>query len=252
MRIPLHLCGLGLVAGSLGCGSKSTHLGPGSGPGSSGPGLDAGPSTDIANMDATLPDGDPAQRFVPVLTDDAGIVTTQGSCTPGVYQGKFMTYVGVGGDGGSAGPFAFMWNGSLTIDLRAQKITMTSTTVGELPTTISTSTLEIADGGALDGGDTMGGSFFANLSGELDCSPDAGPPFHLTATLRNGSYSLGGFIQLGMVGNMTADYVEAGAFTPPMLANGAILVGGVLTDGGAPFASASGTWSAFWVSAPPP
>ena len=65
---------------------------------------------------------------------------------------------------------------------------MTSTTGGEIPTTTSTSTLEIADGGALDGSDMFGGGFFANLSGTLDCSPDAGPPFHLTATLSNGAY----------------------------------------------------------------
>jgi hypothetical protein len=253
MRMQPHLLGLGLAAASFGCGSKSNDLGAAGGPGSShGPGLDAGPSTDNTNMDATLPSGDPAQHFVPSLTDDAGIVTMQGFCTPGVYEGKFMTYVGAGGDGGSAGPFSFMWNGSLTLDLRAQKITMTSMTAGELPTTTSTNTLEIADGGALDGSDTMGGSFFANLSGKLDCSPDAGPPFHLTATLSNGGYSLGGFLQLAIVGTLTADYVEAGTLTPPMLANGAILVGGVLTDGGAPFASARGTWSAFWVSAPPP
>ncbi len=206
---------------------------------------------DNANLDATVPNLDPSQHFVPSPTDDAGIVTTQGVCTPGVYKGKFKTYVGAGGDGGSAGPFAFMWNGDLTIDLRAQKITMTSTTVGELPTTTSTNTLEIADGGALDGGDTMGGSFFADLIGELDCSPDAGPPFHLTAKLSNGHYKLS-FLSLGIIGHLTADYVEAGTFTPPMLANGAILVGGVTTDGGAPFASASGTWTAVWVSAPPP
>ena len=252
MRTHLSLWGLGLVAASLGCGSKSNDVGDASGPGSSrGPDLDAGPSTANANTDATLPGNDPGQHFVPSLTDDAGIVTTQGFCAPGVYQGKFLTYVGAGADGGSAGPFSFMWNGSLTLDLRAQRITMTSTTVGELPTTTSTNTLEIADGGALDGGDTMGGSFFANLNGKLDCSPDAGPPFRLSATLSNGTYNLS-FLQLGMIGNLTADYVEAGALTPPMLANGTILVGGVLTDGGAPFASASGTWSALWVSPPPP
>jgi hypothetical protein len=159
-----------------------------------------------------------------------------------------MTYVGAGGDGGTAGPFAFMWNGNLTIDLSAQRITMTSATGGgEIPGSTSTTTLEIADGGALDGSDTMGGSFFANLIGKLDCAPDAGPPFHLIATLSNGDYKQA-FFQIPMIGNLTADYQEAGAGTPPMLVNGAILVGGLLTDGGAPFASASGTWSASWIS----
>jgi hypothetical protein len=239
----------------LGCGSKSNNFGGSSGTGSNtGLGLDAGPSTDEmgAETDATVLNADPdAQRFVATSTDDASSVVTQSVCTAGVYQGEFTTYVGVGGDGGNAGIFSLMWNGSLTIDLDAQKITMTSTTGGEIPTIRSTTTLEIADGGALDGSDTMGGSFFANLNGKLDCSPDAGPPYHLTATLSNGDYKQR-FFKLAMIGNLTADYMEAGATTPAMLANGEILVGGVLKDGGAPFASARGTWSATWVSPAPP
>ncbi len=249
----MRLWVLALSAASFGCGSGSNDLGGASGSGSrTGPGLDASPSTNVATPDATLPTGDPdADIFVPSLIEDAGSVTQQGVCTPGVYRGKFKTYVGVGGDGGKAGPFAFMWNGNLTIDLSAQKITMTSMTGGEIPTTTSTSTLEIADGGALDGGDTMGGSFFANLSGELDCSPDAGPPYHLAAKLSNGVYK-DAFLKLAIEGHLTADYMEAGTTTPPMLVNGAILVGGLLRDGGAPFASANGSWSATWVAAPPP
>ena len=161
-----------------------------------------------------------------------------------------MTYVGTGGDGGSPGPLSFMWNGSLTIDLKSKKVTMISTGAGEIPTTTSTTSLEIADGGALDGSDQIGGNFFANLSGNLDCSPDAGPPYRMTATLSDGTYKDGPFFQIAIIGNMTADYQEAGAGTPPMLVNGSILVAGLLMDGGAPFASASGTWSATWVSPP--
>ena len=112
-----------------------------------------------------------------------------------------------------------MWNGNLTIDLAAQKITMTSTSGGEIPTTTATSTLEISDGGALDGSDMYGGGFFANLSGKLDCAPDAGPPYHLTATLSNGGYK-NAFFQIPIVGNLAADYQEGGAGTPPMLVNG--------------------------------
>lgn len=238
---------LGTAALALGCGgsgSNSFSDGGGSQPGA-GRGSGGGSSDD-----ATVSGGDPVPGggFMASPTDDAGAIVIESVCTAGIYQGQFMTYVGTGGDGGAPGPFSFMWNGSLTIDLKAQKITMTSTGVGELPTTTSTTSLEIADGGALDGSDQFGGSFFANLNGSLDCAPDAGPPFHMTATLSDGMYRDSIFFQTSILGNMTADYQEAGAGSPPMLVNGSILVAGVLTDGGAPFASASGSWSATWVS----
>ena len=228
-------------------GNRSNAFGDGGSPPSSGQPDDGGPAT---GRDATFSTGrdNDAELFMPGATNDAGVVVQPGACAAGVYQGKFMTYTGVGGEGGTPGPFAFMWNGDLTIDLTAQKITMTSMTAGELSTTISTTTLEIADGGALDGGDTFGGHFFANLSGSLNCAPDAGPPYRLTATLTNGDYALPVFSSL-IIGHLGADYQEAGAGTPAMLVNGDILVAGVATDGGAPYASASGTWTATWVSA---
>jgi hypothetical protein len=209
---------------------------------------DAAASSSIEDATVSFGDPDAGGTFAPAPVDDAGNVV-QTVCTAGIYQGSFMTYVGVGGDGGRPGLFSFMWNGKLSINLAARKITMTSTTTGELPTATSTTTLEIADGGALDGGDTMGGSFFANLNGELDCSPDAGPPYRLKATLSNGRYELPGY-KLAMIGTLTADYQDGVGTTPSMLVNGAILVGGVLRDGGAPFASASGIWTAKWVSVP--
>jgi hypothetical protein len=247
MSLPLRAFALGTAALALGCGGAgSNDFGDASGPRSStGAAIDAGSSSD----DATVSGGDPngAGVFVHSPTDDAGSVITPSVCTAGVYEGQFMTYVGTGGDGGSPGLFSYMWNGNLTIDLAAQRITMTSMTTGELPTTTSTTTLEIADGGALDGSDTTGGSFFADLNGQLDCAPDAGPPYHLTATLSNGAYKMT-FFQIPIVGHLTADYQGGGAATPPMLVNGSILVGGLLADGGTPFASASGSWSATWVA----
>jgi hypothetical protein len=233
----------------LGCGgSGSSTFGDGNGP-QRGPATDGAASSD--NTDATVSGGGDtdAELFGGSPTREAGVIVTQGACLAGVYQGQFMTYVGAGADGGSPGGlFSFMWNGNLTIDLSAQKITMTSTSGGEIPTTTSTSTLEIADGGALDGSDMYGGGFFANLSGKLDCAPDAGPPFHLTATLSNGAYK-NTFFMIPIVGNLTADY-QGGDAGPPMLVNGAILVGGIFVDGGAPTSSASGIWSATRVSGP--
>jgi hypothetical protein len=252
---PLRVLALGSAALALGCGALAFGCG---GAGSAdfadasdqsprtGSGDDAGASGDDATVSGPDP-GTPGQ-FAPSKVE-AGSTVIQSACAPGLYEGTFMTYVGAGGDGGSAGPFSYMWNGTLSIDLTGKKVTMTSTTQGGegFTSTTSTTELSIADGGALDGSDMIGGSFFANLSGELDCSPDAGPTFHLAAELSNGSYKTA-FYQLAMVGNLTADYQEAGASTPPMLVNGAILVGGLLGDSGAPFASASGTWSATWVS----
>ena len=53
----------------------------------SGSGTDAGASTD--GMDATVAGGDTdAELFQPSSGDDAGTVTTQGACLPGVYQGS--------------------------------------------------------------------------------------------------------------------------------------------------------------------
>jgi hypothetical protein len=234
----------------LGCGgSGSSALGDGNGP-QTGAGSSGGRGAS-GNPDATVSGGDTdAEAFQPSVSDDAGsTIVTQGVCAPGVYRGQFMTYVGAGDDGGSAGGlFSFMWNGNLTIDLAAQKVTMTATSGGEVPTTTSTSTLTISDGGALDGSDMYGGAFFADLNGALDCAPDAGPPYRLTATLSNGSYN-NTFFKIPIVGNLTADY-QAGndAGTPPMLVNGGIFVGGIFVDGGTPTSSASGTWSATLVS----
>jgi hypothetical protein len=241
---------LGVAAFALGCGGSGSNDYPDASGSQPGPG--SGSSSGGSSDDATVSSGDPVPGggFVPQASADASIVVTETVCTAGVYQGQFMTYVGVGGDGGSPGLFSFMWNGSLTIDLESKKVTMTSTGAGEIPTTTSTTSLEIADGGALDGSDQIGGNFFANLSGNLDCSPDAGPPYRMTAQLANGVYRMGTFYQIDMIGNLTADYQEAGAGTPPMLVNGAILVAGLVGDGGAPFASASGSWSAKWVSPP--
>jgi hypothetical protein len=215
--------------------------------GSVDPGTDAGPMVE----DATVAGDDgPSGAVFTNAGADAAIVVQSGPCMAGVYQGPFMTYLGGGADGGSAGPFSFMDNGTLTIVLNEEKVMMISMGGGELPTTTSTTSLDIADGGALDGSDSIGGHFFASLVGKLDCSPDAGPPYHFSAIWSNAQYS-NPFVNLPLVGDMTADYQEAGASSPPMLMNGTIYGGAVLTDGGQPFVSASGTWAATWIAPPP-
>ncbi|MGH7438712.1 MAG: hypothetical protein ACRENE_23745 [Polyangiaceae bacterium] len=237
----------GTAALALGCGSghSANFDNGGDSSSSQAPGGDASPG-DATVASAT--DGGLWLGFRAAASEAGGV--TQSVCIAGVYQGQFMTLVGSGANGGvEGGLFSTMWNGSLSIDLKAQKITMmTTTNSGEnLTSTTTTSRLEIAEGGTLDGSDMYGGSFFADLSGELDCDPDAGPPYQLHATLTNGVYKQL-FGSINMAGNLTADYQEAGASSPPMLVNGSILVQGLLMEGGAPFATASGSWSATWVS----
>lgn len=234
-----RIAAVGASALALGCGSSrpGDFEDAGSGSGSE-------PVADAAAQaqDATVaPPGD-GGGLVLIAPADAGHVSS--ICTAGLYEGQFMTYVGAGGEGGSPGPFAFMWNGGLSIDLKARTVIVSSGGGSGESFATDTSLLEIAEGGALDGGDTMGGTFFANLDGELDCDPDAGPPYKLQATLLNGTYRQV-FYSIQMGGTLTAEYQ---ASSPPMLTNGQILVWGFLTDGGAPFASASGTWTATWAS----
>jgi hypothetical protein len=156
-----------------------------------------------------------------------------------------MTVVGASSDGGMpSGIFNIMWNGNLAIDLKARTVVISTGGGNGESFGTDMSRLEIADGGALEGGDMYGGSFFANLDGELNCDPDAGPPFRLTATLGNGFYnSL--FYNLPIEGHLTADYQ---ATTPPSLMNGQIFVdspdaGPLLSN-----SMAGGTWSATWAS----
>jgi hypothetical protein len=237
------------VALGLGCGGASQGaLAGDDGSGDSDRNADGGPA--LADATVSGDDASSGTIFVNTGSDGSTVVVQDGPCAAGVYQGPFMTFVGGGADGGSAGPFSFMENGILTVILSAQKVMMISMTGGEVPTTTSTTTFDIADGGALDASDSIGGHFFADLVGSLDCSPDAGPPYRFSATWANGVYS-NPFINLPLVGQMAADYQEAGATSPPMLANGTIFGGGVLMDGGQPFVSASGSWSATWIAPAP-
>jgi hypothetical protein len=233
--------GLGLGAFTLGCsGSGSTGF-KAAGAGGPSPGGDGSSSDDASAFSGS----DDAAAFLPM--GDGGVFfqgtadggeSVQGVCVAGVYTGKFTTTVG----SGSGGPFAIMWNGNLSIDLAARKVTIVSGGGEGLST--ETSQLEIAEGGVLEGGDTMGGTFFADLNGDLDCAPDAGPPYRLTATLSQGIYQ-SAFFSVPMGGDLSADYQ---ASKPPMLVNGAIHFYGTGDAGGGLSTMANGTWSATWVS----
>jgi hypothetical protein len=224
---------------ALGCGSaKSTNFGE------SGDQPDVPLSGDGGGADdatVALSGGDGGGLVLPPPTD--GGATASSVCKAGVYSGSFMTLVGSGPDSGPS-LFSLMWNGNLSIDLKARRVTIMSGGSGNGESfSTDVSRLEIAEGGALDGGDMYGGNFFAALDGELDCDPDAGPPYHLTATLNGGRYA-SAFYNLAIGGQLSADYQ---ASTPPALTNGHIYVyapdaGFLVTP------SASGTWTANWVS----
>jgi hypothetical protein len=99
-------------------------------------------------------------------------------------------------------------------------------------------------GGVLDGSDTtFGGTSFADLAGQLDCSPDAGLPFHPVATLSNGVYK-DSIFTLGM------GQLDGGlrASTPPALVNGAMYLYNAVEGGVSLLPMANGSWSATWTS----
>jgi hypothetical protein len=208
-------------------------------------------SDDTGGSDGEAP-GDAAAGVFASSTD-AGSPTASGPCKPGLYKGKFATTVTVGSDVSDASDpfgldslFALQWTGDIAVELRAQTVTVT-TSAGELPTT--TTTLEIADGGKLSGTtDNYGGKFTADLNGELDCSPDAGPPYRLSATLANGNYGIPALnynILIG--GSLAADYQGS---TRPALVDGGMHVYGYYpgADSGPMIGGAIGDWSATWSS----
>ncbi len=239
LAVGLPVAALVAALPALGCGS-SKPTGFVQAPAGGQFPVDAGGVDDATTL-TPAPGGDDGGLTLGPARDAGATVTSV--CTAGVYKGQFMTLVGTGMDGGSPGLFTVMWNGNLTLDLKAKTVVITSGGGNGESFGTNTSLLEIAEGGALEGGDVYGGNFYANLNGELDCDPDAGPPYHLTATLGNGFYS-SLFYNLPIEGHLTADYQ---ASNPPALMNGQILVyspdAGVLSA-----SSAGGTWTATWVS----
>jgi hypothetical protein len=224
-----------------GCGgSGSGGFGAGGGDGPSGAGLaqDAGGSADATVFSSGTGDGG---GFFQALEGDGG-ESVQSVCTAGLYKGTFTTSVNAGNGDAAPSLFSFMWNGNVNIDLAARKVVIVQN--GGEGNLASTSTLEIAEGGMLEGGDMYGGVFSADMSGALDCAPDAGPPYHLTASLSDGVYS-NSFLGIPITGSLSADYQPS---NPPMLVDGMMEITGHFNDSGANNATAIGTWSATWTS----
>jgi hypothetical protein len=115
------------------------------------------------------------------------------ACKPGTYTGTFNATIGSDA-GGFFSLFSFAWTGNLSIVLQGM---VTNSGAGEIPSP----TLSIAPGAKLAGADTMGGTFSADMSGQLDC-----PSKTLTAMVTNGVYDYSGDTGVAMTGTMSATY----------------------------------------------
>jgi hypothetical protein len=226
------------MSGCGGSGSGGFGGGQGGEPPGTGPAHDAGGSPDATVFSSGTGD---AGGFFQALEGDGG-ESVQSVCTAGLYKGAFTTSVNAGSGDAAPSPFSFMWNGNVSIDLAARTVVIVQN--GGEGNTVNTSVLEIAEGGVLEGGDMYGGVFSADMSGSLDCAPDAGPPYHLTASLSSGLYS-NAFLGIPITGSLSADYQPS---NPPMLVNGMMEITGHFNDSGAANATATGTWSATWAS----
>jgi hypothetical protein len=210
------------------------------GPAGQGPSDDGGADAQPADATTSSDDG-------PVFVFEAGAqAPTSFKCQPGTYRGCFDTKV--------AG--FTTWNGALSITLVASDAGTTANCGGE--GFDCTTSLTIAPGAQLAGQDAYGGSFAMNLSGALDCSPDAGPAT-LSGTL-NGGYcyfatSCDPDAGLHIGGALTAIYGNS----PPTLAglnsvvDGGLSVCAITGDSGCVFAGAMGGngWEA-WLDAGTP
>jgi hypothetical protein len=181
-----------------------------------------------------------APPVVPLLVDEAGnplpLFAADSSpvkasdCKPGTYTGSFDTMINV--DGGNYS--IFEWTGMLSITLVANNSTPQ---FGEFNSTI----LTVAPGAHMSGTDTLGGTFEADISGQLDCASRM-----FVGTLYNGNYN-GFFVSLTsndgssnvpLVGTLTATYDPTAS--PVALSNGSMTI----TSPEVASFGADGTWSA--------
>jgi hypothetical protein len=223
--VSLVVCSLAGAAVALDCGGNS-------GPASASPN---GTVATSDNSDATSSDSaaDPSNDGAPATTgDDSGpmdIFTSSDAggpvfpCQPGTYGGAFSTKV-TSDAGGLFSLFSLNWKGNLSITLQGRVMSG----AGEIPEP----TLTIAPGAKLSGTDAYGGTFSAELSGQLDC-----PSKTLTGTLANGSYNWHGST-MSLDGTLSATY--DGTMTPPALTMGGMNV----TSPQVPSLAADGTWTA--------
>jgi len=142
--------------------------------------------------------------------------TAMPDCVPGTYSGQFTCNVA------ALLVIQFPWNGSISLTLQGQE-----TGGGEFPV------LTIAPGAKIMGTDSNGGTFTADLSGQLDCATRK-----LTGSMQNGLYK-NSMLMLSFSGALSAGY-DAQA-TPRAFTSGAM---GPLQSPQLPTVAGTCTWSA--------
>jgi hypothetical protein len=154
---------------------------------------------------------DDAGNPLPLFAADASPVRAS-DCKPGTYAGPFDTMVTVAGGGDAS---VFEWTGMLSITLVANN---SMPQFGEFNSTV----LTVAPGAHISGTDNLGGTFDADVSGQLDCASRM-----FVGTLSNGTYSglsvlFTGSNSVMLVGSLAATYDPTA--NPVALTNGSMTV----------------------------
>jgi hypothetical protein len=205
-----RVCALAATIVALGCGGNQQGTGFAPGSGSGAPGDAGGASSDDSSTLAA--DSGPIVPGFGFTSSDAAPAGIKFDCQPGTYSGMFKVHVST--DAGLLPALvSFDVAGTLSITLVGK---VTQTGAGEFVQPI----LTIAPGAKLSGKDvTFGGTFNADVSGQLDC-----PKKTFNGTLTNGVYvypSDSG--SLAMDGSLSATY--DGTMTPPALTMGVMQLG---------------------------
>ncbi len=225
MESPAHgraLAGALLALLPLGCGGGSHGTGFGSDPGATG--SSASDGGDDGGGSVVPPPSD--SGLLQLSSSDGAPSGLRFDCQPGTYSGMYKVHVGT--DAGLLPQLvSFDVSGTLSITLVG---TVTMSGSGEALDPV----LSIAPGAKLAGVDaTFGGSFSADVSGQLDC-----PSKTFTGTLANGTYEYPGDAgSLMMTGNLSATY--DGTATPPALTMGVMELDSAQLNLGS-----TGPWSA--------
>jgi hypothetical protein len=207
-----------LLTLAVGCGGPARTELSGDGPGTSST-QDAG---DDASSSTPAMDSGPVEQFATV--DAAAGMGF--ACKPGTYAGTFETQI-TSDAGGLFAFFSLNFKGTLSITIVGE---MTQTT-GEVPQT----TYSIAPGAEVNGTDqSFGGTYQADLTGQLDCATKT-----FTGTM-NGVYLLFGSDAgtIPLQGALTGTYDDADAAAPRL--SGTM----TLTSTNVPGLGAAGPWTA--------
>jgi hypothetical protein len=132
----------------------------------------------------------------PLFAADSAPAGSMSDCKPGTYTGAYMMNAGLAEGGFLSGLISIPLSGTLSITLVGNQST-------PHPGEFNNSTLTVAPGAQMSGSDdTLGSTFYADLSGQLDCTSRM-----FVGTLSNGVYSfLGDAASVMLIGSLMATY----------------------------------------------